>query len=46
MKRRRYLIGLTGNIATGKSLVAQMLAELGARHLARLARVTAWMVRR
>jgi dephospho-CoA kinase len=26
-----YLIGLTGNIATGKSLVAQMLAALGAR---------------
>jgi dephospho-CoA kinase len=25
-----YLIGLTGNIATGKSLVAQMLGELGA----------------
>lgn len=25
-----YLIGLTGNIATGKSLVAQMLSELGA----------------
>jgi dephospho-CoA kinase len=31
MKRRHFLIGLTGNIATGKSLVAQMLAELGAR---------------
>jgi dephospho-CoA kinase len=27
----RYLIGLTGNIATGKSAVARMLAELGAR---------------
>lgn len=26
----RYLIGLTGNIATGKSTVAAMLAELGA----------------
>ncbi|UCC64100.1 MAG: dephospho-CoA kinase [Anaerolineae bacterium] len=26
----RYLIGLTGNIATGKSVVARMLAELGA----------------
>jgi dephospho-CoA kinase len=26
----RYLIGLTGNIATGKSAVARMLAELGA----------------
>lgn len=25
-----YLIGLTGNIATGKSLVGQMLGELGA----------------
>jgi len=31
MKRRHFLIGLTGNIATGKSLVAQMLAEVGAR---------------
>ncbi len=28
--RVRYLIGLTGNIATGKSTVARMLAELGA----------------
>ena len=27
----RYLIGLTGNIATGKSYVAQVLRELGAR---------------
>jgi dephospho-CoA kinase len=27
---RRYLIGLTGNIATGKSTVAEMLAGLGA----------------
>lgn len=27
----KYLIGLTGNIATGKSAVAQMLAELGAQ---------------
>jgi len=26
----RYLIGLTGNIATGKSAVGQILAELGA----------------
>ena len=25
-----YLIGLTGNIATGKSTVAKMLEELGA----------------
>ena len=30
MAERPILIGLTGNIATGKSLVAQMLAELGA----------------
>ena len=28
--RDRYLIGLTGNIATGKSTVAEMLAALGA----------------
>ena len=26
----KYLIGLTGNIATGKSVVARMLADLGA----------------
>jgi len=26
----KYLIGLTGNIATGKSVVAKMLADLGA----------------
>jgi dephospho-CoA kinase len=26
----QYLIGLTGNIATGKSTVANMLADLGA----------------
>ncbi len=26
-----YIVGLTGNIATGKSVVAAMLAELGAR---------------
>jgi dephospho-CoA kinase len=31
MKRHPFLIGLTGNIATGKSLVGHMLAELGAR---------------
>jgi dephospho-CoA kinase len=30
---RPYTIGLTGNIATGKSLVGQMLAELGAVHI-------------
>ncbi|HSJ55034.1 MAG TPA: dephospho-CoA kinase [Anaerolineae bacterium] len=30
MTGRRALIGLTGNIATGKSAVARMLAELGA----------------
>lgn len=29
-RQRPYLIGLTGNIATGKSTVARMLAELGA----------------
>ncbi len=32
MKRTRpYIIGLTGNIATGKTVVATMLAELGAQ---------------
>ena len=31
MIERPILIGLTGNIATGKSVVAQMLSELGAR---------------
>jgi dephospho-CoA kinase len=30
MAERPILIGLTGNIATGKSIVAQMLSELGA----------------
>jgi dephospho-CoA kinase len=30
MKGQIFLIGLTGNIATGKSAVAQMLADLGA----------------
>jgi dephospho-CoA kinase len=30
MVRRAHVIGLTGNIATGKSTVAAMLAELGA----------------
>jgi dephospho-CoA kinase len=30
LARRPYIIGLTGNIATGKSTVANMLAELGA----------------
>ncbi len=29
MTRGKYLIGLTGNIATGKSAVAQMLRDLG-----------------
>ncbi|HNT77180.1 MAG TPA: dephospho-CoA kinase [Anaerolineae bacterium] len=28
-----FVIGLTGNIATGKSVVGQMLAELGAEHI-------------
>ncbi|GAI34633.1 unnamed protein product, partial [marine sediment metagenome] len=27
----RYVIGLTGNIATGKSVVSRMLERLGAR---------------
>jgi dephospho-CoA kinase len=31
VRERPLLVGLTGNIATGKSLVGQMLAELGAR---------------
>jgi len=31
LRRGLYVIGLTGNIATGKSTVARMLAELGAR---------------
>ena len=30
MRERPFLIGLTGNIATGKSLVGEMLAGLGA----------------
>jgi len=30
-RRGLYVVGLTGNIATGKSTVAKMLAELGAR---------------
>ena len=30
MTKGKYLIGLTGNIATGKSAVAQMLRDLGA----------------
>ena len=33
MRERPYTIGLTGNIATGKSLVGRMLAELGAEHV-------------
>ncbi len=31
MSTRKYLIGLTGNIATGKSAVLRMLKHLGAR---------------
>ena len=30
---RVYIIGLTGNIATGKSTVGRMLADLGARYI-------------
>ena len=33
MHKRPYVIGLTGNIATGKSVVGQMLSELGAEHI-------------
>lgn len=33
MSDRPYVIGLTGNIATGKSLVGYMLAECGAEHI-------------
>lgn len=33
MRRASYRIGLTGNIATGKSTVAQMLVALGAEHI-------------
>ena len=31
--KRPYVIGLTGNIATGKSLVAEMLSRRGAAHI-------------
>ena len=33
MSNSSYVIGLTGNIATGKSQVAQMLARRGAEHI-------------
>jgi dephospho-CoA kinase len=33
VNRRPYVIGLTGNIATGKSLVGRMLSELGAEYI-------------
>jgi len=33
LSERPYVIGLTGNIATGKSLVGRMLAERGAEHI-------------
>lgn len=33
MRNEPYIIGLTGNIATGKSLVGEMLVRLGAEHL-------------
>lgn len=32
-RRKAYVIGLTGNIATGKSSVGRILADLGAEHL-------------
>jgi dephospho-CoA kinase len=31
--KRPYVIGLTGNIATGKTMVAQMLSTWGAQHI-------------
>jgi dephospho-CoA kinase len=33
LSRRPYVIGLTGNIATGKSRVGAILAQLGAQHI-------------
>jgi dephospho-CoA kinase len=33
VRKQPYVIGLTGNIATGKSLVGQMLSDLGAEHI-------------
>jgi dephospho-CoA kinase len=33
VSRRPYVIGLTGNIATGKSTVGKALSELGAEHV-------------
>ena len=33
MSKRPFVIGLTGNIATGKSMVGGMLSELGAEHI-------------
>ena len=33
MSRRPYVIGLTGNIAAGKSTVGKALSELGAEHI-------------
>jgi dephospho-CoA kinase len=32
-QKTSYVIGLTGNIATGKTTVARMLVELGAEHI-------------
>jgi dephospho-CoA kinase len=33
VSKRPYVIGLTGNIATGKSVVGRMLSEMGAEHI-------------
>ena len=46
MSTRKYLIGLTGNIATGKSAVLKMLKHLGARVIDADALVHQLMVKR
>ena len=33
MSKRPYVVGLTGNIAAGKSVVGHMLSEMGAEHI-------------